>query len=539
MLDVITRGDRPLSALRMRWPAAVLWAVLLVPLVLEATTVGDAVLRWGELIVGGLVLGAAVVLFDRFRVATLGLFVAAAMVVALVLEPTATHPGRVWPFGAAAVFGYLAGRRVDQARSVLLPLAAIVLAGLPVSVLADSSARGRFGLLFGLYDWFVLVLILLVVVVLPWLVGRYRRLRAELAAAGWERAALLERQQRLEVDQARLRERARIARDMHDSLGHEWSLVALRAAALEVAADLPERRRAMAGELRASVADATERLREIVGMLRPDGDPAEDERVDIAGLVEGATDVGLDVGWEPAQPPRGLPAVVERAAHRVVQEGLTNAAKHAPGAAVTVRLEHRADSTVVTVANGPPTRQPDAAASGGYGLVGLAERVRLLGGTLDAGPRDDGFALVATLPHDASPNDLPVDTESVRQRTRGEARRRLIEVIRMPVLAGTVVAVLGMALYALVGANNSLDPAVYERIPVGAARSEVDGQLPPFQILGDPERMLPAPPEGAECRQYWSSEQRDDQLFFRFCFVADRLVLKEGVPRSAISADSQ
>ncbi|WP_242182660.1 sensor histidine kinase [Saccharopolyspora soli] len=531
-------GDRSLSALRKRWPAAVLWAGLMVPLVLEAMTVGDAVLRWGELIAGGLVLGAAVVLFDRFQVATLGLFVAAAMVLALVLEPTATHPGRVWPFVAAAVFGYLVGRRVDQARSVLFSLAIVVLTGLPVSVLADSSVRGGFGLLFGLYDWFVLVLVLLVVVVLPWLVGRYRRLRAELAAAGWERAALLERQQRLEVDQARLRERARIAQDMHDSLGHEWGLIALRAASFEVAAHLPERQRVLAGELRASVADATERLREIIGMLRPDGDAAPDERVDIAALVERALDAGLDVSWESAEPPEELPPAVERAAHRVVQEGLTNAAKHAPGAAVTVRLEHHADRTVVTVANGLPTRKPDEAA-GGYGLVGLAERVRLLGGTLDAGPQDSGFALVATLPHDARPNDLPAGTELVRQRTRGEVRRRLIEVIRMPVLVGVVVAVLGMALYALVGANNTLDSAVYERIPVGAARSDVEPQLPPFQILGDPERMLPAPPEGAECRHYWSSEQRDDQLFFRLCFVADRLVVKEPVPRSAISAGSE
>ncbi|HEX2134275.1 MAG TPA: histidine kinase [Actinophytocola sp.] len=533
--------DRPRFG--WRWPEAVLWTALAVPLVAEARNADDAAFGWLELVGGGLVLALAVVFFDRFPVGTLCLLVTAAAVPALVLAPTVTNPASVWPFLAASVFGFRAGRRLDDTRPVLSALAAVVLAGLPVSVLVDSSARGGFGLLFGLYDWFVLVLILLVVVLLPWLVGRYRRQRAELAAAGWERAALLERQRRLEVDQARLRERARIARDMHDSLGHEWGLIALRAAALEVTADLPERQRAAAGELRAGVAEATERLREIIGMLRPDGEPAADERVDLAGLVERAAGAGMDVRWEPSEPPAELPAAVERAAHRVVQEGLTNAARHAPGAAVTVRLDHATGSTTVTVANGPAAEQPGDVAGGGYGLVGLAERVRLLGGTLAAGPHDGGFALVATLPHDAPPAELAEggDNESTRERarTRGEARRRLVDAIRVPALVGTVVLVLAMALYALVGANNSLDPAVFERIPLGATRAEVDARVPPFQILGDPERMLPAPPEGAECRHYWSSEQSDEQLFFRLCLVADRLAVKEAVPRSAISTGSE
>jgi hypothetical protein len=336
---------------------------------------------------------------------------------------------------------------------------------------------------------------------------------------------------------------------MHDSLGHEWGLLALRAAALEVSADLPERQRAVAGELRAGVAEATERLREIIGMLRPDGESAPEERVDVAGLVERATGAGMDIAWEPSEPPVGMPAAVERAVHRVVQEGLTNAARHAPGAAVTVRLERRAGSSTVTVANGQATGQAidaaSGAAGGGYGLVGLAERVRLLGGTLEAGPRDGGFALVATLPHDARPIELPADgegeTESVRQRarTRGAARRRLVRAIRVPALAAVVVAVLVTALSAVVGENNSLDPAVFERIPLGATRADVEARLPPFQMLGDPERTLPAPPEGAECRHYWSSEQSENQLFFRLCFVADRLVVKQAIPRSALSTGTE
>ncbi|GAB3567994.1 histidine kinase [Amycolatopsis endophytica] len=499
---------------------------------LEALITGNPVAA----VAGGLALAAAVVFFRRFPVATLCLLVAVAAVPALVLAPTVTNTTWWWPFLACAVFGYRVGERRDEVRPVLSGLAAVVLAALPVGVLADSAARGGFGLVFGLYDWFVLVLVLLLVVALPWLAGRYRAQRAALASAGWERAALLERQKQLEADQARLRERSRIAREMHDSLGHEWGLLALRAAALEVSTDLPERQREMAGELRAGVAGATARLREVIGMLRPDGET--DDGADIDGLIARAVAAGMRIEWDPPRPsPR--PAAVERAAHRVVREGLTNAAKHAPGAAVTVRLEHGPDSTTVTVVNGPATGQPGGSADGGSGLMGLTERVRLLGGSLRAGPRDGGFALVATLPHDAQPAPVAVGTESVRARSRAEARRGLAAAMRVPALAAAVVVVLAIALYALVGANNSLDPATFAGIPVGAARADVEDRLPPFQILGDPERMLPAPPEGTECRQYWSTRQSEDRLFFRLCFVADWLASKETVPRSAISSRSE
>ncbi|MGW6441805.1 sensor histidine kinase [Lentzea sp. NPDC055074] len=474
----------------LRWPDAVLWVVLAVPLV-AGGPVG--------LVAGLVLLTAAVVLFRRFPVWTVCALVAAAALPALVSASAVTTPPWPWPFLAAAVFGFRAGRWVQD--PVPVPVTAVLLAGLPVSVLADGSVRGGFGVLFGVYDWFVLVLIVLVVVLGPWLAGRYLRLRAELAVAAQE--------------QARTRERARIARDMHDSLGHEWGLIALRAAALEVSPDLPERHRAAAGELRAGVAAATERLQEIIGVLGP-----RDERTDVAALVERARAAGMDVEWTPAGP---SPEAVERAVHRIVQEGLTNAAKHASGAPVSVKVERSYASTTVTVANGRSDRR--SGPGNGTGLAGLAEHARLLGGTLTAGPRDGGFALVAELPHDARPKP-----------TGRSARRSLLGVARTPLLIGTSVAVLAMALYVIVGAGNSLDPDVFEKIELDAPRADVEALLPPFQILGDPERMLSDPPRGADCRYHWSREQTDDRLFHRLCFVDDRLVLKETLPRSAISA---
>lgn len=481
----------------LRWPDAVVWVVLAVSLVVGA--VGEPV----ELVAGLVLLTAAVVLFPHFPVWTVCGLVATAAVPALVLAPTVTSPPWVWPVLAAGVYAFRAGRRVED--PVLVPLAAVLVAGLPVSLLADGSVRGGFGLVFGVYDWFLLVLAVLVVVLGPWLLGRYLRLRAELTAAGLEQAALLER--------------TRIARDMHDSLGHEWGLVALRAAALEVAPDLPERHRVAAGELRAGVAAATERLQEIIGVLGP-----RDERPDVGELVERAAAAGMDVSWTPAEP---SPEAVERAVHRIVREGLTNAAKHAPGAPVSVRVQRLLTSTKVTVANGPATREPGPA-SGGTGLAGLAEHTRLLGGTLTAEQDDGGFVLVAELPHDARPATVSVP-----------ARRNLAGVARGPLLAGLSVAVLAMALYAVVGANNSLEPDAFEKIRLNASRADVEAYLPPFQILGDPERMLSDPPPGTDCRYHWSTVQTDDRLFHRLCFAADRLVLRETVPRSAISGQAR
>jgi signal transduction histidine kinase len=200
------------------------------------------------------------------------------------------------------------------------------------------------------------------------------------------------RQARLSAEaQARLRERARIAREMHDSLGHDLALIAVRAAGLELSPGLDDTQVKAAGELRLAAADATERLRQIIGLLREEADAAPLAPVDedVAELVRRARDSGMPITLDahPGRPPD--------LAHAVVQEGLTNAAKHAPGAPVTVSLRPRR----VTVRNGPPRSRPTAL-PGGLGLAGLEERVRLAGGTLTAGPYGDGFHLTVELPHE-------------------------------------------------------------------------------------------------------------------------------------------
>ena len=469
-----------------RWRAvAIPFLLIAVPLVVELAG------RWAELAVSLAVAGIAVSAFPRAPLLVVSLSVAGAVVPALVLSPIATSPVRGWPFAAAAVFGYLAGRRIGPARPVGTVLASVLLAGLPVGVAVDVLERGGFGVLFGLYDWFVLVLVLLLVVGLPWLAGRYRRQRVELRAAGIARVAAVERN--------------RIAREMHDSLGHELGLVALRAAALEVAPGLDERVRAHAGEVRAGIAAATERLHEIVGLL---GEP---EDTDVAALVARATAAGQDVDLTmSAAPPPSAAAVV----YRVVREGLTNAGRHAPGEAVSVRVDSDAGKTTVTVENG--LADTGVRRGNGLGLAALREEV----GGLDAGVRDGRFVLTAVVPHD------------VTSRPHRE-RPRVWRLARVPLTAAGVVVVLGITVYGLVGSDNRLDDNAYQRLYIGQSQEDVENVLPRFQILGDPERALPAPPRGADCAHYWATVQTDDRLFYRLCFVDGKLALKETVPRNA------
>ncbi|MGN9838759.1 sensor histidine kinase [Nonomuraea sp. H19] len=274
----------------------------------------------------------------------------------------ATSPYIMW-------YAYLTGRRMVRMWPAAAAFCLIAVVGVGV-VLAKGG---------DLALWVSMVTGLVGTYLVPYLLGLLRR-----------RLLQQRRQARLSAEaQARLRERARIARDMHDSLGHDLALIAVRAAGLELAPGLDPARAKAAGELRVAAADATERLRQIIGLLRDDSDasPLAPVDEDVAELVRRAEDSGMSISLEVAP---GPPPALARA---VVQEGLTNAAKHAPGAAVRVSVApHR-----VAVRNEPARSRPTAR-PGGLGLAGLRERVRLAGGTLTAGPADGGFELAVEIP---------------------------------------------------------------------------------------------------------------------------------------------
>ncbi|GLL02819.1 sensor histidine kinase [Dactylosporangium matsuzakiense] len=222
--------------------------------------------------------------------------------------------------------------------------------------------------------------------------GIHVKTRRALREAWRERAERADAERVLRDESARTAERARIAREMHDVLAHRVSLIALHAGALELTADGgTERIRDGAGLIRVTAREALAELRVVLGVLQADAQPY----VDLHSVVADARSAGQRVVVRDSA--GQLPASATRVVQRVVQEGLTNARKHAPGAEVTVTIERSADGVAVTVVN-PVTGATLDLPGSGTGLVGLAERVRLVGGTLTAGPAGIGWRLRAQLP---------------------------------------------------------------------------------------------------------------------------------------------
>jgi signal transduction histidine kinase len=227
------------------------------------------------------------------------------------------------------------------------------------------------------------------------------RTRALLLQALRDRAERAESERELMARDAVLTERTRIAREMHDAVGHRVSLMVLQAGAIEMAAADPARVQELADNVQTAGRQALDELRQMVGVLR--GSEVDEDAPlgpqpgldDVPRLLAEARAAGMTVelrGTLPAVDP-----VLGRAAYRIVQEALTNAGKHAPGAPVCVTVERPAGELVIEVVN--PAGGASTAVSGGFGLVGLAERVRTLGGRLTAEPRlDGGFLVEAVLP---------------------------------------------------------------------------------------------------------------------------------------------
>ncbi|WP_122817462.1 sensor histidine kinase [Nocardioides pantholopis] len=243
-------------------------------------------------------------------------------------------------------------------------------------------------------------------IALPTTVGLYLNSRQLAIDAANARAEELAAAQQTLAEAARLDERTRIAREMHDIVAHQVSLIALHAGALELATEGTPAE-ASARMIRETARQALEELRTVVGVLRTDPNAADAERapqasIDSLGdLVTEWRDAGADVTLldrTPAGFLADVPPQVGRAAHRVVQEALTNVSKHAPGSRSEIVLADRDGCLSVTVHNTAGTRVSSRAATGsGTGLYGLRERVELLGGSFEAGPDGEGGYRVSAL----------------------------------------------------------------------------------------------------------------------------------------------
>ena len=295
---------------------------------------------------------------------------------------------------AVALFSLALTRgRLQQALAAAAAVAAVVLADVLHGSLSVVQTLGHVALVF-----------------VPLLAAEALRVRRSNVSLLQERLALAEHSREQEAERRAEQERMRIARDLHDVVAHTLTTINVQAATAAHLLDRnPDHARAALETIETESRDAIGELRAILGVLRTAGG-AEAPRAPTPGLdsvpdlVKRARDAGLDVelGVSGQRPDR-ISDAVSLAAYRVVQESLTNARRHAPGAPVRVDLAFERGEVVVAVENGAGAEANGHASPPGVGLAGLRERAAALGGVLEAAPRATGFRVEARLPYARGP----------------------------------------------------------------------------------------------------------------------------------------
>jgi signal transduction histidine kinase len=290
-------------------------------------------------------------------------------------------------------------------RSISLQGLAICLVGAAVAVVRWHPTHASDRLV--AMGWSALLLGSLVLA--AWLLGDSIRWRRGFYQALEERAARLERERDAQAQVAAAAERARIARDLHDVVAHNVSVMVVQADGAAYALDSsPQRAREALGAISATGRRALAELRSLLGVLRDSAGPGaalapQPGLEQLEELVVEARAAGLPVSLTVEGAPRPVPQGEALAAYRVVQESLTNARKHAgPGATATVRLRYAEESLVISVTDdgrGACVPASGELAGAGHGLAGMRERVELYGGSVRSGPRaGGGYEVVARFP---------------------------------------------------------------------------------------------------------------------------------------------
>jgi signal transduction histidine kinase len=297
--------------------------------------------------------------------------------------------GGVVPIVALLIASYSAGRHLTTRRAVLA--LAVALAGIvAVSLIEDGTMDIVFPAIF--FGW------------APWLAGRILRSRTLLARELQERALRLEADRGQAAVRAVLDERRRIARELHDVVAHSMSVMVIQAGAgRRLAAVEPERAAECAALVERVGRDTLSELRRLIGVMgRPEDRPLEPQPglARVGELVERARASGLPVELRVHGEPAGLPAGIDVAGYRIVQEALTNVLRHAGPARARVVIRYESDRLELEVSDdgrGRPER-PESGL-GGHGLVGMRERATVCGGDLTADPiAGGGFRVHARLP---------------------------------------------------------------------------------------------------------------------------------------------
>jgi signal transduction histidine kinase len=238
-----------------------------------------------------------------------------------------------------------------------------------------------------------------------WLFGDNMRRRREQTRELEERAVLLERERDERAKRAVDEERTRIARELHDVVAHNVSVMVVQAGAGRRLVDKdPDRVTAALRSIEQVGRQALTDMRRLLGVLRPDDDGFPSDLLPqptlehLDGLIETFSEAGLPVGVTTSGEPRPLPSGIDLTAYRIIQEALTNTLKHAGPSRATVTINYAADHVGLEITDdgrGLAAR----GSNGGQGLLGMRERVALFGGNLDVGPRPGGgFRVRAHLP---------------------------------------------------------------------------------------------------------------------------------------------
>ncbi|SDD03634.1 Histidine kinase [Glycomyces harbinensis] len=364
------------------------------------------------------------------------------------------------------------------------------------------------------------------------------RARRSHVRRGWDLAFAEAREHEVRVEQAVTREREAMAGEIHDGLGHRLTLIAVQASRLSLDETLPDRARAELQRIRENAAAASEELGETVALLseRQSGATASLSGLGIGDVIERARASGVTVHGTIA------PEAADRtndhthaALMRALQEGLTNAAKHAPGAAVHLAIDFVGDEVVLEMRNATSPVPPSG--RGGHGIVALRHRIEILGGTLDVASNED-FTVTVRLPRAAVPSTTAADFGPSRlhvlteEAADAERRRRRVNrqtwLAPLGVLAVLVLVATGYSVYNSVA--SVLPPERFAAIEVGDSRSETERLLPPTDMPDSPSPALPEPP-GATCHFYEASVSFAERVdVYRICFADDRVVAADTIP---------
>jgi signal transduction histidine kinase len=308
---------------------------------------------------------------------------------AVVVAASAAYLLRGYAYGpillAPALSLYSVGAHVPLRRSLAAAIGAIAVLLAPELPGAIGSAAGAITLV-AWHGWLLV----------PWAVGAGLRARREGA----------ERDRRDATRRLAYEERLRIAREVHDVVGHGLAVINMQAAvALHVVDRRPEQGRLALEAIKAASKDALDELRATLAVFRrPDeaGEPArrpEPGLDQVGSVVTAVAEGGLPVELEVSGRPVALPAAVDLAAFRIVQESLTNVVRHAGPASATVRVTYEPREVVLEITDDGRARAGAGGRPAGHGITGMRERAAAVDGTLEAGPRPQGgFQVLARLP---------------------------------------------------------------------------------------------------------------------------------------------